>query len=104
MTHSLTLRVRYPLAPPAASPPASPAPAANRRLLLRTENDWDADVEPTAEAADGTGCDFALELEHARPYLYFKPVLRQGDDVVWSQGENYLALANGTSAGGRRAI
>jgi predicted alpha/beta superfamily hydrolase len=104
MTHSLTVRVRYPLAAAPPAPSASPAPAASRRLLLRTENDWDADVEPTAEAADGTGCDFALELEDARPYLYFKPVLRQGDEVVWSQGENYLALADGTRGGGGRAI
>ncbi len=78
MTHSLTLRVRYPLATSPASP-GPPGPPAGRRLLLRTERDWDADVEPTMEAEGGTGCDFALELEHARPYLYFKPVLRQGD-------------------------
>jgi len=94
MGHSLTLRVHYPV----AAFPAQ-AQASTRRLLLRTESDWDADVAPTAVAGDGNVCDFTLELEHARPYLYFKPVLREGDEVAWSRGENYLALAAG--AGGR---
>src|ERR1700687_1445247 len=93
MSHSLTLRAHYPVA-------AVSAQTSIRRLLLRTESDWDADVEPTAVAGDGSVCDFTLELEHARPYLYFKPVLRQGNAVTWSRGENYLALAG--SLAGRR--
>lgn len=99
MGHSLTLRVHYPV----ETPPAPAAPASgSRRLLLRTEIDWDADVEPTAVADGGARCDFALELEHERPYLYFKPVLRDGGEIVWSRGENYLALAD--EVAGRREI
>jgi predicted alpha/beta superfamily hydrolase len=100
MGHSLTLRVHYPVAGlPAAQAEAQPS---TRRLLLRTESDWEADVEPTAVAGDGNVCDFTLELDHARPYLYYKPVLRQGGEVAWSRGENYLALASG--AGGRPVL
>jgi predicted alpha/beta superfamily hydrolase len=92
MAHLLTVRVHYPLhATPGPGP--KPGPASGRRLVLRTEKDWDADVEPDAVAGDGTRCDFALELAHQAPFLYFKPVLRLGDEVVWSQGENYLAIA-----------
>ncbi|HVT61496.1 MAG TPA: alpha/beta hydrolase-fold protein [Thermoanaerobaculia bacterium] len=79
MNHRLTIRVHYPLS--------------EGRLALRTEGDWDADVEPAAVAADGTRFDFELDL--VAPFLYFKPVLRRGGEVVWSRGENLLAFASG---------
>ncbi len=88
MAHLLTVRVHYPLH-------ELPEPGAGSRLVLRTERDWDADLEPDAVAAEGTRCDFALELPHRTPYLYFKAVLRRGDEVVWSRGENELAIAGG---------
>lgn len=65
-------------------------PLAGRRLILRTELDWERDVEPIA--ADATRCDFAIETE--APYLYFKPVLLDGNRVRWAQGENCLAVTS----------
>jgi predicted alpha/beta superfamily hydrolase len=82
MSHPLTVRVHYPLA----------AQADGYRLALRTDRDWDLDLEPEAVDAGGTRFDFALDL--AAPFLYFKPVLRRGGEVVWSRGENCLALAD----------
>jgi predicted alpha/beta superfamily hydrolase len=86
MSHRLTIHVHYPLAGPAARPGAASS------VALRTEADWDLDLEPAAVGDDGTRFDFELDL--TAPYLYFKPVLRRAGEVVWSRGENCLALAD----------
>ncbi len=86
--HRLTIRVHYPLASLAAA-----SSYGGSRLALRTERDWDADLEPTAVDADGTRFDFAVDL--AEPFLYFKPVVHGEGGVRWSMGENFLALRNG---------
>jgi predicted alpha/beta superfamily hydrolase len=72
-----TLRVRY--------------PAGQGRMVLRTELDWDHDLEPVEVSEDGETSTFALEAR--KPFLYFKPCLR-GDDgrVRWSIGPNLLVL------------
>src|SRR5258708_2386266 len=90
MSHRVTIHVHYPLAAPAPAPAAAPGAAST--LALRTEADWDLDVEAAATGDGGTRRDFELEL--TAPFLYFKPVLRRGGEVVWSRGENYLALAD----------
>lgn len=70
-----TLRVHY--------------PAGCGRLVLRTEIDWDRDVEADA-IEDDESC-AAFEIAHQRPFLYFKPCLRTADGLAWSQGANHLA-------------
>src|SRR5689334_9162722 len=88
MAHTITIRIHYPLPDLAAREPGEPY-----RLVLRTDVDWDADVLPAAISADGTRFDFPLALEST--FRYWKPVLRRGDqegEIVWSQGENYLAI------------
>ena len=50
------LRVRY--------------PAGEGRMVLRTELDWDHDLEPLSVAGDGETSTFALETH--KPFLYFK--------------------------------
>lgn len=78
----LRLRVHYPL-----------AALADTEMGLRTEDDWDATVAPVAVDAQRTCFEFDVPLAGA--FLYFKPVLVRGDEVVWAQGENLLALKNG---------
>jgi hypothetical protein len=66
MGHLLTVRVHYPLHDSQGSgsgpgPGSGSGPASGRRLALRTERDWDADVEPDTVAGAslltaGTGC------------------------------------------------
>ena len=70
------LRVRY--------------PAGRGRIVLRTELDWDRDIEPVAVSDDGETSTFALEAQ--APFLYFKPCLRMPDGagVRWSVGANLL--------------
>src|SRR5258708_34541508 len=90
MSHRVTIHVHYPLAVAAPAPAAAPGAAST--LALRTEADWDLDVEAAATGDGGTRRDFELEL--TAPFLYFKPVLRRGGEVVWSRGGNSPALAH----------
>jgi predicted alpha/beta superfamily hydrolase len=59
-------------------------------LVLRTELDWDVDLEPTSVSNDGDATTFHVEA--SRPFLYFKPCLRLGSELRWSVGPNTLAL------------
>jgi len=77
------LRVRY--------------PAAGARIVLRTELDWDRDLEPVSVCDDGTCFTFALEAP--RPFLRFKPCLRRGGEFHWAAGPDKLVVM--THAGGR---
>ena len=52
-------------------------PVTDGRLVLRTDADWDRDVEAVEVSDDGT-C-FTFRLEAKRPFLYFKPCLKVGD-------------------------
>ena len=70
------LRVRY--------------PAGHGRMVLRTELDWDRDLEPVAVSDDGETSTFALEAK--KPFLYFKPCLKSGGEALWAVGPNLLAL------------
>ena len=66
-------------------------PAGQGRMVLRTELDWDRDVEPTEVSDDGATSTFVVEA--SRPFLYLKPCLRNGDDGPrWAVGPNLLAL------------
>jgi predicted alpha/beta superfamily hydrolase len=66
-------------------------PAGEGRIVLRTDLDWDRDVEPVAVSDDGTTSTF--ELEARRPFLYVKPCLRAaGGDLRWGVGRNLLVL------------
>jgi predicted alpha/beta superfamily hydrolase len=64
-------------------------PADGAKILLRTETDWDLDVEPTR--SDEGKAEFLIETD--RPFFYFKPVLQQNGRPEWARGENFLAIA-----------
>jgi predicted alpha/beta superfamily hydrolase len=66
-------------------------PKQGGRIVLHTELDWDQDVEPSRIEDDGTRWEFDLTTD--RPYLYFKPCIRDGSGALhWSVGSNYLAV------------
>ncbi len=75
-----TVRVRY--------------PAGQGSLVLRTDLDWDLDIEPLSVSADRTA--FTFELEAPRPFVYVKPCLRQGNRLRWASGPNLLVLMTNT--------
>lgn len=66
-------------------------PTDGGRIALRTEENWNADIEPRSVNQDACISEFWINTE--RPYFYFKPVLLNGDCVQWSRGENFLAIA-----------
>jgi len=59
------------------------------RIVLRTDDNWDADVEPRRRK----GCTTEFQVKTARPYFYFKPLLLGDGTTIWSRGENCLAIA-----------
>ena len=65
-------------------------PAGKGRLVLRTEQDWDTDVEPVAVSDDGSTSTFRLQAD--QPFLYFKTCLVQDREYHWSVGANNLLL------------
>jgi enterochelin esterase-like enzyme len=65
-------------------------PEGRGRMALRTELDWDRDLEPVDVSDDGETSTFALEAR--KPFLYFKPVLRGGGGARWCVGSNLLLL------------
>ncbi len=71
-----TLRVSYPVG--------------TGRLLLRTEQDWETNVEPDAVSDDGNTWTFRLQAD--QPFLYFKPCLVRDGERHWSIGPNHLLL------------
>jgi len=64
-------------------------PQEGGRIVLRTDGDWDVNVEPVGRKG-GTR---KFRIKTDRPYFYFKPVLVRDGATVWSRGENCLAVA-----------
>lgn len=65
-------------------------PGVEGRIVLRTELDWDRDVEPVGVSEGGQRHEFVVEAR--RPFLYLKVCLRRGQDMEWSVGPNILVL------------
>lgn len=65
-------------------------PAHQGRIVIRTEYDWDLNIEPIAVSPDGNTSTFEVTAD--QPFLYFKPCLIQADSVRWAAGPNCLLL------------
>ena len=65
-------------------------PPGRGRMVLRTEKDWDGNLEPVAVSDDGAVSTFELEAD--QPFLYFKPCLVEGGSTHWALGPNKLAI------------
>lgn len=66
-------------------------PAGKGRMVLRTEDDWDKEIEPVSVSADGTITTFSVETKQS--FLYFKPCLITADGKShWAVGSNELLL------------
>jgi predicted alpha/beta superfamily hydrolase len=60
------------------------------QLVLRTDMDWDKDIEPTS--IDHAGLFAEFHFETARPFVYLKSCLRRASGIAWSTGPNGLIL------------
>lgn len=65
-------------------------PLGDGRIVLRTDRDWEADVEP-ADVEENHQCTL-FELPEDGPFVYFKPVLLGEEGLRWSVGANSLAF------------
>ena len=65
-------------------------PADGGRLVLRTEQDWNRDIEPEAASDDRTTWTFRVRAD--RPFVYFKPCLVRDGATHWAVGPNNLLL------------
>ncbi len=65
-------------------------PAGSGRIILRTEQDWEKDVEAFKISEDGNTSTFKLKAD--QPFLYFKPCLIKDEKLYWSKGSNNLLL------------
>ncbi|MBZ5856071.1 alpha/beta hydrolase [Flavihumibacter profundi] len=65
-------------------------PAGKGRMVLRTEQDWDEDIEPVYISEDGNTSTF--EIAASLPFLYFKACLVDDSTLHWSVGNNNLLL------------
>jgi len=66
-------------------------PTDGGKITLRTEENWDSNIE--AHSIQQEGCITEFQIETGRPYSYFKPVLARDGATMWSRGENFLAVA-----------
>ena len=64
-------------------------PAGTGDLILRTELNWDRDVEPVE--TDGKGI-WTFDIESNNPFLYFKPCLVSAGKFHWAKGDNQLLI------------
>lgn len=76
MGHEAVVRVHYPLE--------------RGRILLRSDADWERDLEPVAGDAAAGWSEFRVDFEGH--FSYFKPVLADARGRTWARGENLLAL------------
>ena len=77
--NSSTIKVFYPLK--------------DGNLVLRTDQNWDRDLEPVKISKDKS-C-FEFRLEHDHPYVEFKPCIRLPEQFLWSSGTNKLLISGG---------
>src|SRR5215469_10717415 len=65
-------------------------PADHDQLVLRTDADWERDIEPASINRKERFAEFKFET--TRPFVYLKACLRRPSGVVWSTGPNSLVL------------
>jgi predicted alpha/beta superfamily hydrolase len=65
-------------------------PAGQGRVILRTELDWDRDIEADTVSDDGNISIFTIRAN--QPFLYFKACLVSGAERHWSVGPDKLLL------------
>jgi len=65
-------------------------PAGRGRVVIRTERDWERDIEPDIVSDDGNTSTFTVRAD--QPFVYFKACLVGDQGRHWSVGPNKLLL------------
>jgi predicted alpha/beta superfamily hydrolase len=70
-------------------------PSSLGRIVLRSDADWDRDIEPSKTAGDTS----RFELPVGQTHAYFKPIrISRDGERRWAEGDNLLALAGTAGA------
>jgi predicted alpha/beta superfamily hydrolase len=68
-------------------------PSGTGTLVIRTELDWEKNVDPVAVSSDGSTSIF--EIEAPQPFMHFKPCLIKNGSLHWAVGTNKLLVMGG---------
>src|SRR5215813_768021 len=71
-------------------------PAGTGTLIIRTELNWEQDVNPGALSRDGTTATF--EIEARQRFVHFKPCLVKNGSLHWAVGPDNLLMMAGEDA------
>ena len=64
-------------------------PPGSGELVLRTELDWNKNVEPVSVTPEGVS---TFKVAACHPFLYFKPCLIEDGELHWAKGDNQLLI------------
>ena len=65
-------------------------PAGAGTVVVRTDSDWDRNLDSVEVSSDGNTTTF--EIEAQKPFVYFKPCLIKDGSLHWAVGPNNLLI------------
>src|SRR5215467_8860991 len=68
-------------------------PAGAGTVVVRTDSDWDRNLDSVEVSSDGNTTTF--EVEAQKPFVYFKPCLIKNGTLHWAVGTNNLLIMAG---------
>lgn len=68
-------------------------PLEKERIVLRTEKDWETDIEP--DRIDRENHTWEFTITHKHNCIVYKPCIRDGSDIRWEDGSNRVTLLDG---------
>jgi hypothetical protein len=71
-------------------------PAGKGTLVIRTDLDWERDINPVAVSSDGNTATF--EIEAQQRFVHFKPCLIKNGNLHWAVGPDNLLMMAGDDA------
>ncbi|MHC9541297.1 MAG: alpha/beta hydrolase [Vulcanimicrobiota bacterium] len=68
-------------------------PLKKERIVLRTEKDWEIDIEP--DHIDKETHTYEFTITHSHNCIVYKPCIRDGSDIKWQDGGNRVTMLDG---------
>jgi predicted alpha/beta superfamily hydrolase len=65
-------------------------PITDGHIVLRSDSDWEKDIEATR--VNAARHEWEFEIPSEAPFAYFKPLIVRQGERHWAKGDNYLAL------------
>ncbi|MGV8120235.1 MAG: alpha/beta hydrolase [Candidatus Xenobiia bacterium LiM19] len=68
-------------------------PLKKERIVLRTEKDWEKEIEPDLIDRETHTCEFTITHDHN--CIAYKPCIRDGSHIRWQDGANRVTMLDG---------